>query len=158
VVLLIRHPEFPGGVRFLQGFLHVWETAVIAAVFALSMHALQPSGPGSASPVGTSLGIVATAGLPFSLVALLGGVLGFAMPLFMPALLWGKIAGGVLGLSVLWGVLLSGRGIAIRRGVSPGVGATAALAGLVVSLLVLALVLWMRLNPSDIQGVTPGQF
>jgi hypothetical protein len=155
LILQARHPELPGGIRFLGGFAQVWETAGMAVVFAFSIYTLQPGGPGDPAPIGRSFGIVATAGVPASVVALVGGLLGFAMPLFMPAALWGKFAVGTLGLSILWSVLLAGRGIAMRRGASPAVGAGAAVAALVVSLLVLGLVVWLHLNSGVILGVTP---
>ena len=151
-------PEMPGGVRFGRGIVEAWEIAGVVAVFALSMHALQPGGPGPVASVKTSLGIFATAGLPASVTAALMGFASFALPLFLPGALSGKVGAAVVGLATAWTVGSTGRGLALRRGAAPGVGVAASAAGLVLTLLVLATAVWLRLNPPWGDAWTAAEF
>jgi len=147
LLLALLEPETAGGVRLGRGVVGLWQTVPVAAVFALTMHALQPDGPGSPAPLRRSLAMVATAGIPTSAAALGGAIVAFLGPLFGAGILAAQAAAGASAATGLVSAVLAGRGLAMRRGASPALGALAAAAGVVVSLLVVGLLIWIRLHP-----------
>ncbi len=153
VLLQLVSPDLPGGARFGKGFLGAWEPAGAAVVFLLTMHALQPQGDGPSAPVRRSMAIVVTAGVPLALTAAAAGVVGFGVPLFVPAPWPGVLAGGAVALAALWSAGLAGRGLALRRAASTPVALASAASALVITGLVVALLVWLRFAPKP-QGLT----
>ncbi len=147
LILQIADPNGLAGVRFGRGFLEIWKPVGVFATFAVTMHLLQPGGPGEPTKLARTLTIVATGAVPAWLTWALVGVSGYVVPMFLPGAWSRMLAVVAVGVSSLWSAGLTGRGLALRRGASPAVGIGAALAGVVVTGLLMAVVLWLRLNP-----------
>ncbi len=140
-------PDVVAFARFGYGIAWSWIVALAFAAFAISLHAVQPGGPGRPATAAQSLQVAATAFAWPGAAAFCAGLTGFVASTLWTSELPLLACGAGCLLATGWGAAMAGWGLAVRRGSKPLMGIVSAAAAAVALAVMAALVVWILVNP-----------
>ena len=143
----VLEPDALGAERFGRGFVAAWEPLAVGTVFAAILFTLQAPGPAAPAPWSRTVGLAVTGGIPAYAAAVSAGLLSLALPMFVSSTLAAHLAAGVLLGGVVVSAGVAGYGVSLFRGGTRAAGIGSGLAALLVTFLVTAVGVWLRLNP-----------